>query len=203
MVRRTKEDAEKTRETLLDAAEAVFLEKGFAAATLEDIARTAGLTRGAVYWHFENKQDLFDAMHERIKLPLEQSYEHVLVAENALDALKEHCIYVIRHYTLDERARRVLTILMMKYEEVGPNQSFVERQCQKRDQVIDKFKLIFSNARDKGQLGQGICVETAAIGLHAYMHGILRDALGHDYPYDVNALAPAMLGTYFGGLQGN
>lgn len=200
MARRTKEDAEKTREMLLDAAEHVFLEKGVAATTLEDIARKAGMTRGAVYWHFENKQDLFDAMHARVKLPLDQSYEHVLVAEDGLAALKEHCVYVVRHFLQDEHARRVLTILTRKCEETDASQSNVERQCQKRGEVINKFKLIFSTAQEKNQLPASLSPETAAISLHAYIHGILRDALGFDYPYDVNALAPAMLETFFKGL---
>jgi len=201
MARRTKEDAEKTKEMLLDAAEAVFLEKGVAAASLEDIARKAGMTRGAVYWHFENKQDLFDAMHERVKLPLEQSYEHVLVAEDLLAALKEHCLYVLRHFTQDLRARNVLTILMMKCEEVDPTQSNVERQCQKRDDVIAKFKLIFTKAQEKGQLPKNIAPETAAISLHAFIHGILRDALSFGYPHDIIAVSPEMMTAFFRGLQ--
>jgi TetR/AcrR family acrAB operon transcriptional repressor len=201
MVRRTKEDTEKTRETLLDAAEAVFLEKGVAATTLEDIARTAGMTRGAVYWHFDNKQDVFDAMHERVKLPLDQSYEHVQNAENPFLALKEHCLYVLRHLTRDEHARRVMTILMMKCEEVEACQSNVDRQRQKRDEVIAKFTVTFTEAQKKNLLNAALAPETAAVSLHAFIHGILRDALSIAYPYDINALAPEMIDIFFKGLQ--
>jgi TetR/AcrR family acrAB operon transcriptional repressor len=48
-----------TRARLLDAAERVFAARGYEAATLDDIAAEAGLTKGAVYWHFESKTDLF------------------------------------------------------------------------------------------------------------------------------------------------
>ncbi|MGV0807817.1 TetR/AcrR family transcriptional regulator [Mycolicibacterium setense] len=56
---------EHTRSVLLDAAEEVFAEKGFAPATLDDIARTAGYTKGAIYKHFTTKEDLFLAVSDR------------------------------------------------------------------------------------------------------------------------------------------
>lgn len=58
MARRTKEDAEKTREALLDAAERVFLRRGVSTSTLNEIAKEAGLTRGALYWHFEDRKSV-------------------------------------------------------------------------------------------------------------------------------------------------
>ncbi|WP_394850650.1 TetR family transcriptional regulator [Pendulispora brunnea] len=62
MPRRTPEDAAKTRETILDAGLRVFAELGFAAAQLEEIAKRAGVTRGAFYHHFTNKADLYGAI---------------------------------------------------------------------------------------------------------------------------------------------
>lgn len=56
---------EHTRSLLLDAAEGVFAEKGFAPATLDDIAHAAGYTKGAIYKHFTTKEDLFLAVSDR------------------------------------------------------------------------------------------------------------------------------------------
>jgi len=71
MVRRSKEDALATRNSLLDAAERVFLAQGVAGTSLNDIALAAGTTRGAIYWHFKDKADLFNAMMERVVMPLQ------------------------------------------------------------------------------------------------------------------------------------
>src|SRR5574339_1300356 len=76
MVRRTKEEAQETRSRILDAAERVFHEKGVAHASLEDIAAAAEVTRGAIYWHFKDKAELFDAMMQRVVLPAEDMLEH-------------------------------------------------------------------------------------------------------------------------------
>jgi AcrR family transcriptional regulator len=56
---------ELTRTALLDAAADVFAKRGFHAASLEEIAETAGFTRGAIYKNFENKEELFFAVIER------------------------------------------------------------------------------------------------------------------------------------------
>jgi AcrR family transcriptional regulator len=62
-VRLTRAQAkEQTREHLLEAAERVFVEKGFHAATLDQVAEDAGYTKGAVYSAFESKADLFLAI---------------------------------------------------------------------------------------------------------------------------------------------
>ena len=71
MARRTKQDAQATREALLDAAERVFELRGVSHTSLAHIAEAAGLTRGAVYWHFKDKAALFNAMMERVTLPME------------------------------------------------------------------------------------------------------------------------------------
>ncbi|HZV66577.1 MAG TPA: TetR family transcriptional regulator, partial [Telluria sp.] len=71
MARRTKEEAMETRASILDAAELLFVQQGVSGTTLQHIASAAGVTRGAIYWHFKDKAELFDAMMERVRLPVE------------------------------------------------------------------------------------------------------------------------------------
>ncbi len=54
-----------TRDALIDAATAVFARRGFHGASLDEIAETAGFTRGAIYKNFTDKEDLFLAVWER------------------------------------------------------------------------------------------------------------------------------------------
>ena len=83
MARRTKADAQTTRNNLLDAAEQLFLSRGVSHTSLNDIATAAGTTRGAIYWHFKDKADLFNAMMERVTLPLEQTLVVAYVEQSA------------------------------------------------------------------------------------------------------------------------
>jgi AcrR family transcriptional regulator len=61
-MKRSKEDAAQTRETLLEAALTVFSAKGYTASTLEDIAKAANVTRGALYHHFTGKAELYNTL---------------------------------------------------------------------------------------------------------------------------------------------
>ena len=74
MARRTKDEAVETRNQILDAAERIFGERGVSRTSLTDIAQAADVTRGAIYWHFKDKADLFNAMMERVTLPMEVSF---------------------------------------------------------------------------------------------------------------------------------
>jgi TetR/AcrR family acrAB operon transcriptional repressor len=65
MVRKTRAEAQITRQRILDAAAKVFLEQGFSGASLQRVAEAAGFTRGAIYWHFENKKELLQALMAR------------------------------------------------------------------------------------------------------------------------------------------
>lgn len=200
MVRRTKEDAEKTKEMLLDAAEEVFDRKGVSAASLEEIARTAGVTRGAVYWHFTNKQDLFEAMHQRVKLPLETRFEQVLRTDDPLTALKELSVYVLRSMAKDKRMRRVFGIVQFKCERVEQNQRIVDRMLQRRIEVVNKFARVFEMAKEQGRLDTAQCPHMAAIALHAFICGVIMDYLSSEKPFNIDKMAQPLVDVIFSGI---
>ncbi len=60
MARKTKEQAQATRQHILDVALRLFSQQGVSSTSLAEIAKAAGVTRGAIYWHFKDKSDLFN-----------------------------------------------------------------------------------------------------------------------------------------------
>ena len=72
-MRRTKADSMQTRAALIEAALDLFDEQGVSKTTLAQVATRASVTRGAVYWHFSNKEDLFAALCDFIFAEFEQS----------------------------------------------------------------------------------------------------------------------------------
>jgi AcrR family transcriptional regulator len=78
-----------TREALIAAARELFGQRGFAAVGTEEIARSAGMTRGALYHHFESKEDLFRAVYEAVERDLvEQIAATALAAADPVEALR-------------------------------------------------------------------------------------------------------------------
>src|SRR6516225_10043216 len=118
MVRRTKEDAAVTREQLLDAAERVFRERGVTRASLAEIATAAGVTRGAVYWHFKDKAALFSALCERATLPLDAMLAAAtrVVDDDPVAAMRDLMVGTLQHLARDERAQAVFEIVFSKTE---------------------------------------------------------------------------------------
>ena len=70
MARRTKEEAQQTRCHIMSTALDLFCQQGLARTSLTDIAKAADLTRGAIYWHFKNKEELFVTLWEELCAPL-------------------------------------------------------------------------------------------------------------------------------------
>jgi TetR/AcrR family acrAB operon transcriptional repressor len=118
MARRSKEDALATRNSLLDAAERVFLAQGVAGTSLNDIALEAGTTRGAIYWHFRDKADLFNAMMDRVVMPLQCALESVQqpAGGDPLPALKKALRAAFRQTVRDPQTRRVFEVATHKVE---------------------------------------------------------------------------------------
>src|SRR5215212_10613568 len=75
-----------TTRALLDAARSLFAEKGYYETAAEEIVRRAGLTRGALYHHFEDKKDLFRVVVDEMEGEIDEEIE---AAERAQSGLPE------------------------------------------------------------------------------------------------------------------
>ncbi|UVM37570.1 efflux system transcriptional repressor EmhR [Pseudomonas sp. B21-017] len=175
MVRRTKEEAQETRSQILEAAEKAFFERGVARTTLADIATLAGVTRGAIYWHFSNKADLLQAMLDTLHEPLNEMAK-ASESQDELDPLgcmRKLLIHLFHQVAMDPKTRRINEILFHKCE-------FTDEMCDLRQQrqtvSLDcnvRIALALSNAVNRGQLPENLDAARAAISLHAYIDGIL------------------------------
>lgn len=187
MARRTKEEAEETRVQILDAAERVFYAKGVSATSLADIAKDAGVTRGAIYWHFQNKIDVFQAMFDRLRLPLDE-LSQACQSEEELDPLghmRQLLVHLLQRLVLDPQSRRISEILLHKCEyidELGDLRQQMQAFSQDCDQRIAKT---LRNAVNRGQLPVDLDCQRAAICLHAYMDGVQAHWLLTPEAYDM------------------
>jgi TetR/AcrR family acrAB operon transcriptional repressor len=171
MARKTKAEAQATRSSLIEAAEHLFLARGVSHTSLQDIAQAAGVTRGAVYWHFRDKVDLFDALMERVRLPIEEPVDDAEPARDAaaLKRLRRLLLSPLRHAAGDERVRRAYEIALHKVEYVGELASVRERRLQaNRDYLL---------AIEQHLRRAGLTAAQAtrhARGLHALVTGLVQ-----------------------------
>jgi TetR/AcrR family acrAB operon transcriptional repressor len=179
MARSTKEEALETRNRILDAAENVFHENGVSRTSLADVAHAANVTRGAIYWHFKNKSDLFDAMCERVHLPMEAMVEAGKDGSESdpLGQLRATCIFVLKEAVRNPHSRKVFDILFHKCEFVDPTDPISIRQRECFLKGTANIERILRNAISRGQLPQDLDVPIAGVTLHATVDGLLNNWL--------------------------
>jgi TetR/AcrR family acrAB operon transcriptional repressor len=202
MARRTKEDALVTRNLLLDAAERVFQRRGVSRTSLQEIAQEAGLTRGAIYWHFENKADVFDAMLQRVTLPMTTQFNDQPEAEAAdpLQHLRRNVATAFHQTVHDLQVQRVFEIASHKVEYVDELQALRERHIAERDACMGDLDRLLALAVERDQLPAGTPVRLAAIGLHALIDGLMHNWLLHPESFDLEAVGVQALDVHLVGL---
>lgn len=202
MARRTKEDAIATRNSLLDAAEQVFSEKGVSRASLGEIAQTAGATRGAIYWHFKDKLDLFGAMMDRVTLPLEQGFGE-LESGSCLDPaqrLRAVIVLVLRRIASDDRTRRVFEIALHKIEYVGEMMGVRDRHVIASEGFTGQLAQDFELAAQLQGVALPMSSAEAAIGLHALFDGLARSWLLGGGSFDLERVGRTSVEAFLCGL---
>ncbi|EOW6742274.1 acrEF/envCD operon transcriptional regulator [Cronobacter dublinensis] len=194
MARRTKQEALKTRQQLIDAAIFTFAERGVAHTTLSDIARAAEVTRGAVYWHFTSKAELFNEIWQQ-QLPVRDIIRAQIPAQvwrDPLLLLRETFIAALQYIASTPRQRALLQILY--------------RKCEFDDAMITEAdireRIGFSRRYVGDLLRQGIAENKIACSmdidimltiLHGCLSGILKNWLFQPDACDLFRLAPVLV----------
>lgn len=202
MVRRSKADAQATRNSLLDAAEHLFQERGVSRTSLNEIAVTAGTTRGAIYWHFNDKADLFNAMMERVSLPLEESLQCAAAAHAQCPVveLRLAMLEALRKTANDAQTRRVFDIATHKVEYVAELLAVKERHLRVRNECLARTRQAMQRAAELSGRPLPVDVDSAALGLHVMIDGLIQNWLLDPQAFDLVASGTQVFDTYLAGL---
>ena len=202
MARRTKEDALATRRQLLEAAERMFAEKGVSRTSLQDIAQAAGVSRGAIYWHFKNKADLFNAMMERIILPMEASLQQIGhdAGQDPLLELQQAILEPMRNMAGDDRTRLVFEVATLKVEYVDELLAVKARHVQAHAEGVREIQRSLQEAASRRGLTLKVSPSVAAQGLQALMVGLIHTWLLAPHVFELVPVAEAAVACYLVGL---
>lgn len=203
MARKTKEEAQETYDRILAAAARIFYKKGYNNATLKNIADEAGLTRGAIYWHFQNKRDIFSAYHEQ----MHSTFMSQIIASNAdknsnpLEKLKNLCISILTDFKNNQERRRAMEIFLFKCDYSGDMAPFLAEQGARKDESRNVTIEFFKEAQKKNLLAPDLDCRLLAHGLFCYMSGLMTEDLHHPNHIDLATSAPRLITLFFDGLK--
>ena len=202
MARRTKADAKTTRNNLLDAAEQLFQSRGVSHTSLNDIATAAGTTRGAIYWHFKDKADLFNAMMERVTLPLEQTLVVAYVEQSAhpVAEIRSAMLEALRLIATDEQTCRVLKIATHQVEYTTDMGAVLERHLSVHGGCVARNHAALQRAFAARGQSPPMALDFAARGLQVMVEGLVHQWLLNTEAFDLQANGRAALDVYLRGL---
>jgi len=174
-VRRTKEEAEETRSRLLEVGVRVFNERGYADTRLEDIARAAGVTRGAIYHHFGNKVVLFKEIAIRNRKNTNALIEIIKEeeADNPINGIRK---------LLKELYRKLLKDSFFRdFEELAQKTSYVGDLLEIKELLSEEvnngyndiIKLLEDGKKAK-KINKDINSEVYAMNMVFYIIGLMR-----------------------------
>lgn len=177
MARKTALESQKTRDSILDAAERVFAEKGVAGTTMAEIADTAGISRGAVYGHYRNTGEVCIAMAERaFTTAPEAAHLQVGVDTKSDDPLGTLWRIVVGYFDLLQRPgrlRTVLEVLYYKCEHVEGNRPILEWNNRVNRAELLQMEQLLEDAIAHGQLPADLDVRRANAYINAVLFGLI------------------------------
>jgi TetR/AcrR family acrAB operon transcriptional repressor len=173
-MRRTKAEAAMTRDNVLKAGLVVFGRKGFSAATLEDVAREAKVTRGAIYWHFGSKAELFTALEARYSArSVEIVRQAVAAGGNAETVLRRVLADLLAAVENDAELRSVMELSLFKTEHTY-ELAAAERQAREISRALqNEIAAVVQAGIASKELRRDLDPQAAARGCLALVYGIL------------------------------
>ncbi|WP_224688922.1 acrEF/envCD operon transcriptional regulator [Escherichia fergusonii] len=194
MAKKTKADALKTRQHLIETAIVQFALRGVSNTTLNDIADVARVTRGAIYWHFENKTQLFNEVWAQQPALRELIQDKLLVhdAESPLEQLREQLIVGLQYIAEIPRQQALLQILFHKCEF---NEEMISEQeiREKMGFNLHTLRQTLQKSMAKGEIANQLDLDVMVIVIYGAFSGIVKNWLINPTGYNLYQQAPVLV----------
>jgi TetR/AcrR family acrAB operon transcriptional repressor len=201
-MRRTKEDAAITREKILDAAMRVFSAKSYAAATLDDIARAADVTRGAIYWHFAGKAELYNALvDERFAKAFAGLAQIMAEPGTPLQTFRRLLIWQMTLIEDDPDYRAVQELTLMKTEVTPEMEEGFAKKNQRLEELVSRFSELLEKAAAAGEIRSGVEPRTAALAALGLASGLTSLWLLNPKAFSIKEQAATLVDYLLDGLR--
>ena len=175
MARRTKEEAQQTRCHIMSTALNLFCQQGLAKTNLTDIAKAADLTRGAIYWHFKNKEELFVTLWEELCAPLSHQLDACVdeAEPDPLGKLRSFLKEVMLKISTEPAHQQMFTIMFNLESLEGEAISLRDHMRQQSINFFRDLEITLGNAVRLGHLPQGLDLRRATTLLHCTLDGYI------------------------------
>ncbi|MEG1913397.1 MAG: TetR family transcriptional regulator [Cloacibacillus sp.] len=196
-MRRTKEEARETRLRILESALDIFSEKCYSNASLTEIAEHVGLSKGALYWHFKNKNDLLLQLIETLCRGNERNLESIMQNPEDAHKLKNYFMTELTRPLTDNRYQKIHRLMQRRNE--WPEEIQLKVRAMVADSIArDKkmVKTLIERGQKEGTIRKDLSSEAVAVLFSSIFHGLcvmqLSGLLPKEFPGYTDILFDAM-----------
>ncbi|MGU7770265.1 TetR family transcriptional regulator [Burkholderia sp. MR1-5-21] len=202
-MKRTRREALETRAQILKSAEQVFVERGVSRASFTEIAGLAGVTRGAVYWHFKDKMALLDALFERTSLadcPFVMSWSEG--ERDPLGQLESRLTALLAAVLSAGPSRRFYSIMLMRCELSNETEWIWHRMHASWRCAEHQMARALRAAITHNQLSADLDPYQAAAFIHSTVTGLILRSLREPPLAATKAVARQIASQIMSGIKG-
>lgn len=202
IMRKTKQEAQKTKEKILSGALDCFSEQGYFNTSLDEIAKRAAVTRGAIYWHFKNKAEIFDALHALLHEPFIQLILEDLEQndDEPISQLKLLCIKLLTNLDENQTKTRIMK-LFFECDYSGNLAQFKKPHQDKKLNSLKLFEQYFERAKQRQQLNPNADPKILTLTLHCFLKGILFEYLSGLELINIKTHGKQLITQFFDGFN--
>jgi TetR/AcrR family transcriptional regulator, acrAB operon repressor len=200
-MRKTKEEAAVTRNTLLDAALVVFSKQGYESTRLEDIADEAGVTRGAIYHHFGGKVELYNALLEERFARANQVWQDAIAEGGTpLQMLRRLMVRSLQYLEEDADYRAVQEMVSFKTAMIPELEDGLQKKKAGQQAYLDYLAGLVEQGVDAGEIRPGTNPRDAAIAIIGMMNGVGLLWMFDTKLFSLRARAENIVDTFLNGI---
>lgn len=202
-MKKTKTEALKTKEHLMLAALETFYQKGIARTSLNEIAQAAGVTRGALYWHFKNKEDLFDAIFRRICDDMDTQMQQDLDSNgrNSWEGFRTTLLNFFERLEHHLVNYKFYSVLFLKCEHTAQNQAAIALVGKYKQQWREKLECTLAASIAQQALPPDLNTDLAIIYIFCVLDGLIQNWTAAPHSFELSHAAPLIIDMMLDNLQ--
>ena len=200
-MRRTQEDAAKTKQDILNAALTIFSQSGYEVARLNDIASAAEVTRGAIYHHFENKAGLFSALVEDASAIGGRAIQQAIEEQGSFtEVVTRILVYSMDLLEDDQRFREITNLTLFKTGDSPELADYKNQRIAQAQATIEGIAEYFKMGIAQGHIRADLDAITVARAFLAYQNGLSMLWLTNPKAFSIKESAADLADVFLKGI---
>lgn len=201
IMRRTKEEAEITKQNIMAAGLEVFSQKGYKSTRVEDIAKQANVTTGAIYHHFGGKSDLFLALVEKSEKKANQLALQIVEEGGTPATILRRLLVRMFVFIEEDKEYRAMYELFNNKSDFSSDLSTIAKQSlEARRQLAQYFSSLITEGVESGEFQQDIVPREVALALVGFMNGMGLIWVQDPEHFSIKELAENLVDLFLSGM---